>query len=477
MNPHTDSTVVDLAELQAAFERQRAAFSVDPWPEWSRRRDRLQRLRGLLIAHEAEIASAIDADFDGRPAFETELAEQFASLEEIKAALRNGERWMRPRRAAISKWFAPAGASVLPQPLGVVGIIVPWNYPLFLSVGPLVAALAAGNRAMVKLSEFTPAFSALLRERVAQRFDPAEISVVTGGPPVAQAFAALPFDHLLFTGSATVGRKVMAAAAANLTPVTLELGGKSPAVLASSALLERAVQRILVGKLLNAGQTCVAPDHVLLPRDQVEPFISAAHRVARRMYPGALASPDYCSVIDSRQYQRLRAYLDEGARAGVRTEVLFDGPAHDDARHRLAPHVLVDPPEGLGVMGDEIFGPLLPIVPFDAIEEVQERLVRSPRPLALYWFDDDADRTDRMLRQTHAGGVAINDTVLQVAQHGLPFGGVGPSGMGHYHGRWGFDTFSKLKPVFRQSRFNGMGLFTPPYSARARRLLSLMKRF
>ena len=477
MIPHTESTVLDLAEVQATLELQRTAFAADPWPDWTRRRDRLQRLLALLIAHEGQIASAIDADFGGRPAFETELAEQFASLEEIKGALREGERWMRPRRAAVSKWFVPAGASVLPQPLGVVGIIVPWNYPLFLSVGPLVAALEAGNRAMVKLSEFTPAFAALLRERVAQQFDPAELSVVTGGPQVAQAFAALPFDHLLFTGSATVGRKVMAAAAANLTPVTLELGGKSPAVLASSALLERAVQRILVGKLLNAGQTCVAPDYVLLPRDQVEPFVSAAHRVARRMYPGALASAEYCSVINSRQYQRLRAYLDESARAGVRTEVLFDGPAHDDARHRLAPHLLVDPPERLSVMGDEIFGPLLPIVPFDAIEEVQARLVRSPRPLALYWFDDDKERTERMLRQTHAGGVAINDTVLQVAQHGLPFGGVGASGMGHYHGRWGFDTFSKLKPVFRQSRFNGMGLFMPPYSARARRLLSLMKRF
>lgn len=477
MTPDLESTASSSAEMQAAFARQRAAFSAEPWPDWTLRRDRLRRLQTLLETHEADIAAAIDADFGGRPAFETDLAEQFASLEEIKGALRHGASWMRTRRASVSKWFFPASASVMPQPLGVVGIIVPWNYPLFLSVGPLVGALAAGNRALVKLSEFTPAFSSLMRERIAQHFDSAEVTVVTGGPQVAQEFAALPFDHLLFTGSAAVGRKVMAAAAANLTPVTLELGGKSPAVVATAARLELAVQRILVGKLLNAGQTCVAPDYVLLPRDQVEPFIAAAHRIARRMYPEALASRDYCSVINARQYQRLRSHLDESARAGVRAEALFDGPAHDDARHRLAPHLLVDPPEHLAVMSDEIFGPLLPIVPFDAIEQVPALLSRQPRPLALYWFDDDSDRIARALRMTHAGGVTVNDTVLHVAQHGLPFGGIGPSGMGHYHGRWGFDAFSKLKPVFRQSRFNGMGLFLPPYSDRARRLLALMKRF
>jgi coniferyl-aldehyde dehydrogenase len=287
----------------------------------------------------------------------------------------------------------------------------------------------------------------------------------------------LPFDHLLFTGSTAVGRKVMAAAAVNLTPVTLELGGKSPAVLASPALLERAAERILAGKLLNAGQTCVAPDYVLVPRDQMTPMVAALQRLARRMYPAGLGSADYCSVINTRQYDRLSGWLAEARAADVRVVPLFDGPASDDARHRLAPHVLLDPPASLAVMGEEVFGPLLPLVPFDAIDQAVEYINRRPRPLAMYWFDDDTARIEHALRRTHAGGVAINDTVLQVAQHGLPFGGVGASGIGHYHGRWGFDTFSKLKPVFRQSRLSGVGMFLPPYSDRARRLLALMKRF
>jgi coniferyl-aldehyde dehydrogenase len=366
---------------------------------------------------------------------------------------------------------------VIPQPLGVVGIIVPWNYPLFLSVGPLVAALVAGNRALVKLSEFTPTFAQLMRDLLARHFDGSEVAVVTGGPAIAQAFASLPFDHLLFTGSTAVGRKVMAAAAVNLTPVTLELGGKSPAVLASPALLERAAERILAGKLLNAGQTCVAPDYVLVPRDQMTPMVAALQRLARRMYPAGLGSADYCSVINTRQYDRLSGWLAEARAAEVRVVPLFDGPASDDARHRLAPHVLLDPPASLAVMGEEVFGPLLPLVPFDAIDQAVEYINRRPRPLAMYWFDDDTARIEHALRRTHAGGVAINDTVLQVAQHGLPFGGVGASGIGHYHGRWGFDTFSKLKPVFRQSRLSGVGMFLPPYSDRARRLLALMKRF
>ena len=470
----SDTTI---SELNAAFAGQRAAFDAAPWADWRVRRDRLRRLRALLEVHESDIAAAIDADFGGRPAMETELAEHFASLEEIKGALRAGERWMRPRRAAVSKWFLPASASVMPQPLGVVGIIVPWNYPLFLSVGPLVAALVAGNRALVKLSEFTPTFARLMRDLLARHFDASEVTVVTGGPAIAQAFASLPFDHLLFTGSTAVGRKVMTAAAANLTPVTLELGGKSPAVLASPALLERAAERILAGKLLNAGQTCVAPDYVLVPRDLMPPMVAALQRVAKRMYPAGLGSVDYCSVINTRQYDRLSSLLDEARTANVRIAPLFDGPARDDARHRLAPHVLLDPPASLAVMGEEIFGPLLPLVPFDSIDQAVEYINRRPRPLAMYWFDDDSARIERVLRQTHAGGVTINDTVLHVAQHGLPFGGVGPSGIGHYHGRWGFDTFSKLKPVFRQSRLSGVRMFMPPYSERARRLLALMKRF
>jgi coniferyl-aldehyde dehydrogenase len=464
-------------EMEALFDAQRSASRRLPFPDWTTRRDRLRRLQRLLIDHQSGIQQAIDADFGRRPENETQLIDLFPSLGEVKSALRHGRRWMTPRRAGVSKWFLPASGEVLPQPLGVVGIIVPWNYPLFLAVGPLAGALAAGNRVLIKLSEFTPAFGTLFARLCRQYFAPDEIAVVIGDAEVAAAFSALPFDHLLFTGSTTVGRKVMAAAAANLTPVTLELGGKSPAVIAPGARLTHAVERILFGKLGNAGQTCIAPDYVLLPRAQVEQFIGIARRVARHMYPAGLADRDFCSIIDARQYARLTAYLHQGEERDARIEPLFDGPQRDDAAHRLAPQLIVDPAFDLDLMHAEIFGPLLPLVPYDTIDAAIRLIVDRPRPLALYWFDHDRRRTDAALRATHAGGVSVNDVLLHIAQDSMPFGGVGASGMGHYHGRWGFDTFSKLKPVFRQSRFNAVGLFAPPYRPLARRLLAAMKRF
>ena len=463
-------------DLPLAFERQRAAASAEPCPTWDARADRLQRLLRLLVEHEAAIAKAIDADFGGRPAVETELAEIWPSLEEVKGALRNGRRWMKPRRAGVGKWFMPARAQVLPQPLGVVGIIVPWNYPLYLAVGPLAAALAAGNRAMVKLSELTPAFSALLQRLCAQAFKPEEVCIVTGGPDVAAQFSTLPFDHLLFTGSTSVGRKVMAAAAANLTPVTLELGGKSPAIVAPGYPIAHAVQRILAGKLLNAGQTCIAPDYVMLPRDQLQAFVDRARQEARRGYPKGLADPDFCSSVNERHYRRLVRDVDEAAARGARVEPLFEGAARDAAKHRLAPTLLVDPPADCNAMRDEIFGPVLPLVPYDRIEDAIAFVNARAHPLALYWFDRDDARTEHALGAMPAGGVTVNDTLLHIAQESLPFGGVGASGMGHYHGRWGFETFSKMKPVFRQSRYNGMSLFLPPYRPAMRRMLRLMKK-
>lgn len=463
-------------DLAAALERQRAAHAADPCPAWPVRADRLRRLQRLLRDHEAAIAQAIDADFGGRPAIETELAEVWPSLEEIKGALRHGRRWMKPRRAGVGKWFMPAGAKLLPSPLGVVGIIVPWNYPLYLAVGPLVAALVAGNRAMVKLSEFTPSFSALMQRLCAEAFAADEVLVVTGGADVAAQFSALPFDHLLFTGSTPVGRKVMAAAAEHLTPVTLELGGKSPAIVTPGYPLDHAVQRILVGKLLNAGQTCIAPDYVLLPREELPAFVDAARRQARRFYPQGLDDPRYCSIVNERQYGRLTRALDEAVAAGTRAEPLFDGRGRDDARHRLAPTLLIDPPAEGEAMREEIFGPLLPLVPYDSLAQAQAFVQSRAHPLALYWFDRNAARTEAAVRALPAGGVTVNDTLLHIAQDSLPFGGVGASGMGHYHGRWGFETFSQLKPVFLQSRFNGMGLFVPPYSPLMRRLLRVMKR-
>jgi len=464
-------------DLHALLAQQRSDYDRAPFPAWPLRRDRLRRLRGLIERNETEIEDAIATDFGRRSRIETQIAEVFPSLAEVKCALREGRDWMKPRPAGVSKWFMPASAELVPRPVGVVGIIVPWNYPLFLAIGPLAGALAAGNRAMVKMSEYTPTFSALFRELVAKTFDPLELAVVTGGPEVAAAFAALPFDHLVFTGSTEVGRKVMAAASRNLTPVTLELGGKSPTVVAPGYPLAQAAARILAGKLLNAGQTCIAPDYVLLPRDRIDRFIEHAQTQARRMYPRGLDDDDFTSIINARQYGRLTGYLDEAQAAGVRTLPLFEGAARDDRAHRLAPTLLVDPPATLTAMREEIFGPVLPLLPYDDIRDAVRFINAQPRPLALYWFDRDSARTDWALQETHVGGACVNETLLHVAQEELPFGGVGPSGMGHYHGRWGFDTLSKLTPVFRQSRLNGMSLFMPPYRPVAHRLLAMMKRW
>jgi coniferyl-aldehyde dehydrogenase len=269
----------------------------------------------------------------------------------------------------------------------------------------------------------------------------------------------------------------MAAAAANLTPVTLELGGKSPAIITPGYPLEHAVQRIIAGKLINAGQTCIAPDYVLLPRDQVPAFVAAARAQVQRSYPAGLADGDFCSVIDDRHYRRLAQMVDEAAERGSRAECLFAGAARDEARHRLAPVLLIDPPADGSAMRDEIFGPVLPLVPYDRLDDAIAFVNARPHPLALYWFDHDRARTDEALCTMPAGGVTVNDTLLHITQESLPFGGVGASGMGHYHGKWGFDAFSKLKPVFRQSRFNGMALFLPPYRPLMRRLLRLMKRY
>jgi len=464
-------------DMRSLFELQRAAFAGQPHSQWPERRDRLKRLRRLVADNESEIERAIDADFGGRPATETQIAEIYPSLSEINGALRSGERWMRPERVWVSKWFLPARAEIQPRPLGVVGVIVPWNYPMYLAVTPMVGAIVAGNRVLVKMSEYTPRFSALFKRLVEKYFAPEEAAVVTGDAAVAQAFSELPFDHLLFTGSTAVGRRVMAAAAANLTPVTLELGGKSPTVIAPDYPVERAAARILAGKLLNAGQTCIAPDYVLLPKAMVKPFVREARTQARRMYPAGLGNRDFCTIINERHYTRLAGYLDQAKEAGVRIETLFDGRARDNAARRLAPALLLDPPAALDVMREEIFGPLLPLLPYENVEDAVAHINAQPKPLALYWFDDDDKRTTWALHHLQAGGICINETLMHIAQEELPFGGVGPSGMGHYHGRHGFETFSKMTPVFLQSKLNGMGLFMPPYGPTMRRVLELMKRF
>ncbi|WP_301102980.1 coniferyl aldehyde dehydrogenase [Propionivibrio sp.] len=466
----------DVNSLEIRFSRLQRAARGEPNPPRELRARRLRTLDRLLRDNADALADAVRQDFGHRSLAETRLLELFPCYAAISHALGHLHRWMRPQRRGVSLWFQPARAEVRFQPLGAVGIIVPWNYPIYLAIGPLVSALAAGNRVLLKMSEFTPATSRLFAELIAGDFADDEVSVVEGDAGVAQAFARLPFDHLLFTGSTPVGQHVMRAASENLTPVTLELGGKSPAIIGVAANFEHAVERIIVGKTLNAGQTCIAPDYVLLPSGQEDDFVAVAKRVVARCYPDLGTTPDYTNIINSRHFARLSGYVDEARAQGAELVELIPGVAADPVSRRLPPLVLRGVNDGMRVMQDEIFGPLLPLIPYADLAQAITFVNSRPRPLALYYFDTDASCIDRVLNETVSGGVAINDTLLHIAQDDLPFGGVGASGMGCYHGFDGFQTFSAIKGVFRQSRLSGIGLFKPPYGALFERLIKLLLR-
>lgn len=476
MNEATKVLLNELGVLGRRFSNLQQAARNEPNPSLDMRLQRLRTLDRLLRDNADALADAVRRDFGHRSLAETRLLELFPCYEALRDALTHLRCWMRPQRRAVSMWFQPGRAEVRFQPLGAVGIIVPWNYPLYLAVGPLVGALAAGNRVLLKLSEFTPATAELFAELIARHFAEDEVSVVLGNADVAQAFSRLPFDHLLFTGSTPVGHHVMRAAAENLTPVTLELGGKSPAIIGVGADFDKAVERIVVGKLLNAGQTCIAPDYVLLPAAREQDFIDAARRVLARCYPDLGRTPDYTAIIDARHFARLSAYVDEARGQGADIVELAPGVAADPQTRRFPPLLLRGVRDGMRIMQDEIFGPLLPLIPYSDLEQAIDYVNSRPRPLALYYFDRDAKCIDSVLNRTVSGGVTINDTLLHIAQDDLPFGGVGPSGMGCYHGNEGFRTFSAKKAVFRQSRLSGIGLFKPPYGALFERLIRVLLR-
>ena len=456
-------------DLEATFAAQRKAFTGNPMPPAAQRRQWLKSLREALLANQQQLIEAIDTDFSGRSADETLLAELLPSVQGIRHAERHLRRWMRPARRAVGLAFQPASARVLYQPLGVVGIIVPWNYPLFLAIGPLTCALAAGNRVMLKLSEATPASAQALKTLLERVFPEDLVSVVLGEVAVGQAFARLPFDHLLFTGATSVGRQVMLAAAQNLTPVTLELGGKSPAIVSASVPLDAAAERIAFGKTLNAGQTCVAPDYVLVPRERLEAFSDAYSDAVHRFYPRIADNPDYSAIINPRQLQRLQQLLDDARAKGARVVDLY--PDEPRQGRRLPPHLLLQVNDDMHVMQDEIFGPLLPLVPYDSLDDALAYINQRPRPLALYYFGYARAEQEHVLQHSHSGGVCLNDTLLHVAQDDLPFGGIGPSGMGHYHGHEGFLTFSKAKAVLAKQRLNAARLIYPPYGKALQRLV------
>jgi coniferyl-aldehyde dehydrogenase len=460
------------ALLLQSFERLRAGYRNEPTPSHEARQERLARLDRAVRRHQDDIVDAIQRDFGNRSRHETRIAEIYTTLTSIAYIRKHLKGWMRPSRRHVPLTLFPARASLLRQPLGVVGIISPWNYPFQLAVGPLAYALAAGNRVLVKPSEYTPATSSVLSRLCADTFEPDLVDVITGDADTGEAFAHLPFDHLLFTGSTAVGKRVMRAAAENLTPVTLELGGKSPVIVDEAYPVDRAAARIAAGKWFNAGQTCIAPDYVLVHESRVDSMVEELRACVARYYPTLEDNPDYTAIINERHTQRLLRLLEDARDRGARSVDLNPaGTPLGAASRKIAPTLLLDVTDAMAVMQEEIFGPVLPIVPYRTLGAAIEYVNERPRPLALYVFDTDRAHADRVLERTVSGGACVNETLLHFTVDDLPFGGVGPSGMGAYHGREGFDTFSHKKAVFHQARLNGASMLAPPFGERHDRLL------
>jgi coniferyl-aldehyde dehydrogenase len=462
--------------MEDAFHRMFELSRTEPAPTLAERLDRLSRLRAAIQANESRFEAAISADFGHRSPIETAVAETLLVLGEIRHAARHLKKWMAPRRVATALQFMPAKNRLIAQPLGVVGIIAPWNYPLQLTLAPAVGAIAAGNRVMIKPSELAPRFSALLQEIVATNFDTTEVIVTGIDEDISKSFASLPFDHLIFTGSTRVGRLVAEAAGRNLTPLTLELGGKSPVIIDRSADLDQAAARIAYGKLLNAGQTCIASDYVLLPEASLQTFAGKLDGQMRRMFGTDPDNSDYTSIVSDRHYARLEALVADAAAKGAK---MLQAAKPDDPawklKRKFPPTIVVGATPDMTIMQEEIFGPLLPIVGYREPDEPIAWINRHDRPLALYWFGSDTAARDEVLARTVSGGVTVNDCLFHFTQINQPMGGVGASGTGAYHGEWGFRHLSKLKPVFYRSRFNRLADLYPPYGARIARLQKMLR--
>ena len=464
------------SRLESALALQRHAYLAHPVPSLDQRVADLRTLQRFIRENREALCDAISVDYGHRSRHETLLAEIFPAIDGIDHVIRRLRGWMKPQRRGVDlRNFMGARNRVIPQPLGVVGVIVPWNFPINLSLIPLTYIFAAGNRAMVKMSENSRHLARFLIERLPAYFPPDKLQVFdeTGG--VGVAFSQLPFDHLLFTGSGQTGRAVMAAAAQNLCPVTLELGGKAPAILCDDFPLRLAAGRILFVKYLNAGQICTTVDHLWMPQAKIADFVQAAQDIVPKRYP-SLASPDYTSIIDQRSFDRLLAALDDARERGARLVQLLPGPAFDRVSRKIAPHIVLNAPPDSVLWQREIFGPILPIRGFQSLDQVVAAVNAGPRPLAIYPFSHDARTVQDLLDRVMSGGVSVNDALFHVGQHDLPFGGVGESGMGHYHGREGFQTFSKLRPVFYQARFSTLKFLMPPYGRLADRVLAFLTR-
>lgn len=457
-------------QMRDTLALQREEYLLEGIVTAETRIDRLQRAVDVLVKNQSRAVEALNADFSCRPREITLLTDVGAGIAPLKHAIKHVRKWMKPeKRATMFPLNLFGGRSRIEyQPLGVVGIIAPWNFPVNMVFAPLAGVLAAGNRAMVKPSEFTPATSELISEMIAEAFDPKEVAIFTGGPEVGQAFSSLPFDHMIFTGATSIARHILAAAAQNLVPVTLELGGKSPVVISRSADIEKSLARIMLGKTMNAGQICLAPDYLLVPQEKLPEVIEAAQKAVARMYPTILSNPHYTSIINERHFARLNGYLEEAREHGQKVIPL--NPASEDFSQqqgtmKIPPTLIPEPADDLKMMEEELFGPLLPIRTYEKFEDTISYINSRPRPLGAYYFGEDKSEEEAFTKRTTSGGVCVNDVIMHVMQEELPFGGVGPSGMGAYHGFKGFQTFSHAKSIYSQASINiaKLGGMLPPY--------------
>ncbi len=468
MTEHLEET--PRADMLAMLDRQRQAYLAEGVVSTATRKDRLERAVKVLKDNQDRFVEAMSADFGHRSEHQSLFTDIAASIGPLRHAQANIDKWRKPEKRKVGPFplnLLGAKARVEFQPLGVVGVISPWNFPVNLTFTPLAGILAAGNRCMIKPSEYTPATSAAMGEAIAAEFSDEEIAVITGGPQTGADFSGLPFDHLLFTGATGIAKHVMRAASENLVPVTLELGGKSPVVVGRSADIDKTADAIMAGKMMNAGQICLAPDYVFVPKERMQDFVESSKRAVAKMFPTLIDNPDYTSVVNERHFDRINDYVSEARDKGV--EVVEINPANEDFRqqpnHKIAPTLVLDPGDDLAIMQEEIFGPVMPVKSYDAVEETVSYINENPRPLGLYYFGTDDGEEQHVLTHTTSGGVTVNDVVMHVAQEDLPFGGVGPSGMGAYHGHDGFKTFSHAKAIFKQSKVNIAELagLRPPY--------------
>lgn len=465
--------IVPTNKCERIFNKQKSLSLGAAPPSIEIRKRNLMKLETLLLDNQDDICAAISADFGNRPFQETKLLELFLSVDGIRDCRKRLKKWIKPQKRKGSIWFFGAKNSVIPQPKGVVGIIAPWNYPLLLVMGPLTNALAAGNRCMIKMSANSNNLCILLDRLIGQYFDESVVSII---PDISGSdFCKFNFDHIVFTGSGNTGRRVMEAASKHLTPITLELGGKSPVIIADDFNLEIAAERVLQMKTVNAGQTCVAPDYVFVPRNHLDEFVCHCKRIAAKRY-NSIESADYTSMIDEHAYEKMTFFIQDAKDKGAHIIYLLNGEKFNPITRKISPCLVLNVNDEMALMKEEIFGPILPIKSYEKLDSVFSYINRRDTPLALYMFTNRYDVKNQILDRTRSGGVGINDCALHVAQHDLPFGGFGESGMGQYHGYEGFLELSKLRPIFSQFRFPAFKFLYPPYGNLFDKIMKLMLR-